>query len=103
MFVSAQSAPTVVHEMTMRHLRNLKAVITVTGFILYATAATAHDVWLTLAGDAGGRRVVINYGHPDDRPPPFADKVVDLDELLFRRRFLSRALRSLFHAVSANV
>lgn len=41
-------------------------------------AASAHDVWLTIAGDAAHRRAIINYGHPDDRPPAFADKVVDL-------------------------
>jgi len=40
--------------------------------------ASAHDVWLTLSGDAAGRRVIINYGHPDDRPPAFADKVIDI-------------------------
>ncbi|MET4481196.1 DUF4198 domain-containing protein [Bradyrhizobium sp. F1.13.3] len=38
----------------------------------------AHDVWLTLSGPASARRVVVNYGHPDDRPPAFADKVVDI-------------------------
>jgi uncharacterized GH25 family protein len=38
----------------------------------------AHDVWLTLSGPAAERRVIINYGHPDDRPPAFADKVVDI-------------------------
>jgi uncharacterized GH25 family protein len=40
--------------------------------------ASAHDVWLTVAGDVGRRRAIVNYGHPDDRPPAFADKVVDL-------------------------
>lgn len=40
--------------------------------------ASAHDVWLTLSGSANARRAVVNYGHPDDRPPAFADKVVDL-------------------------
>jgi uncharacterized GH25 family protein len=40
--------------------------------------SSAHDVWLTTTGDANARRVVINYGHPGDRPPAFADKVVDL-------------------------
>jgi nickel transport protein len=43
-----------------------------------AGPALAHDVWLTLAGDAAHRRALVNYGHPDDRPPAFADKVVDL-------------------------
>ncbi|HXH47286.1 MAG TPA: DUF4198 domain-containing protein [Bradyrhizobium sp.] len=38
----------------------------------------AHDMWLSLSGPARARRVIVNYGHPDDRPPAFADKVVDL-------------------------
>jgi nickel transport protein len=48
--------------------------------IVVATAGTAwaHDVWLTLAGDAGSRRVVVNYGHPGDRPPTMPDKVLEL-------------------------
>jgi uncharacterized GH25 family protein len=33
---------------------------------------------LTLTGDAANRRVVVNYGHPDDRPPPLADKILSL-------------------------
>jgi uncharacterized GH25 family protein len=41
-------------------------------------SASAHDVWLSLSGEAGSRRAIVNYGHPDDRPPAFADKVVDL-------------------------
>jgi uncharacterized GH25 family protein len=40
--------------------------------------ASAHDVWLTTTGPAAMRRVVVNYGHPGDRPPPAADKVLDL-------------------------
>lgn len=40
--------------------------------------ASAHDVWLTIAGEAASRRAIVNYGHPDDRPPAFADKVVDI-------------------------
>lgn len=50
-----------------------------TGLILASIgSASAHDVWLTLSGPATARRVIVNYGHPDDRPPAFADKVVDL-------------------------
>lgn len=41
-------------------------------------AASAHDVWLTFAGDAAFRRVIVNYGHPGDRPPSVADKILDL-------------------------
>ena len=40
--------------------------------------ASAHDVWLTLSGEAASRRVVVNYGHPDDRPPTMPDKILDL-------------------------
>jgi uncharacterized GH25 family protein len=40
--------------------------------------AQAHDVWLTLAGAPGAARVLVHYGHPDDRPPALADKVLDL-------------------------
>jgi uncharacterized GH25 family protein len=40
--------------------------------------ASAHDVWLTIAGEPAARRAIVNYGHPDDRPPALADKVVDL-------------------------
>src|SRR6185436_2655889 len=29
--------------------------------------SSAHDVWLTLSGPSAERRVIINYGHPDDR------------------------------------
>ena len=42
------------------------------------SAASAHDVWLSFTGEAASRRAIVNYGHPDDRPPAFADKVVDL-------------------------
>lgn len=41
-------------------------------------SASAHDVWITIAGKPASRRAIINYGHPGDRPPAFADKVVDL-------------------------
>lgn len=41
--------------------------------------AFAHDVWLTATGDAGARRVLVNYGHPNDRPPAFAEKIVEID------------------------
>jgi nickel transport protein len=43
-----------------------------------ADVASAHDVWLTTAGPAVARRVIVNYGHPNDRPPAVADKVLDL-------------------------
>lgn len=55
-----------------------KAVLVIAMTSAMTGMASAHDVWLTVAGDAAHRRVVVNYGHPDDRPPAFADKVVDL-------------------------
>jgi len=63
------------HRFSLRRLAWATAVI---GATLSPNAASAHDLWLTLSGDAAQRRVVINYGHPDDRPPPVADKVIDL-------------------------
>lgn len=59
-------------------IRGNLAALLVAGSTLCANAALAHDVWMTLAGDARNRRVVVNYGHPDDRPPPLADKVLEL-------------------------
>jgi uncharacterized GH25 family protein len=38
----------------------------------------AHDLWLTPEGGSNARRVVVNYGHPRDRPPTAADKILDL-------------------------
>jgi uncharacterized GH25 family protein len=43
-----------------------------------AGSAHAHDLWLTAEGSASSRRVVVNYGHPRDRPPTAADKLLDL-------------------------
>jgi nickel transport protein len=40
--------------------------------------ASAHDIWITLAGPADARRAIINYGHPYDRPPTVADKIIDI-------------------------
>lgn len=42
-----------------------------------ATAAQAHDVWITIDKAGGECRGVVNYGHPQDRPPALADKIVD--------------------------
>lgn len=44
-------------------------------------AAKAHDLWLSRAGEGAGARVVVNYGHPGDRPPPLADKVLDIEAI----------------------
>lgn len=58
-----------------------------TGLALASGAsASAHDVWLTLSGPASARRAIVNYGHPDDRPPAFADKVVDLSAITAKGR-----------------
>lgn len=46
--------------------------------MLSSDRAMAHDLWLSFAGDPGQRRVVVNYGHPDDRPPTMPDKILDL-------------------------
>jgi nickel transport protein len=43
-----------------------------------ADGARAHDLWLTTEGGAAARRVIVNYGHPRDRPPTVADKILDL-------------------------
>ncbi|MBI3516888.1 MAG: DUF4198 domain-containing protein [Proteobacteria bacterium] len=37
--------------------------------------ARAHDLWLTVAGDG---RIVVNYGHPDDRLPPDPARLLEL-------------------------
>ena len=67
--------------MTHDNLRKMIFAVAAIGFAFNAHEASAHDIWLTLDGAAGSRRAVINYGHPDDRPPAFADKVVDLFEI----------------------
>jgi nickel transport protein len=64
--------------MTTRYVQSLRFAAAVSGLLFTANAAIAHDVWLTLTGEAPNRRVVINYGHPGDRPPPLADKILDL-------------------------
>jgi nickel transport protein len=43
-----------------------------------ASVSAAHDIWITTAGPAGARRAVVNYGHPHDRPPTVADKIIDI-------------------------
>ena len=75
------SGPRVVHQMKSRAIRIVLRALVVTAATFSFEAASAHDVWLTLAGDAAARRAIINYGHPDDRPPAIADKVLDLFEI----------------------
>jgi len=64
--------------MTPRLLYIRNAIAAIALLPIMTGAAFAHDVWLTITGDAAHRRAIVNYGHPDDRPPAFADKVVDL-------------------------
>jgi nickel transport protein len=40
--------------------------------------AACHDIWVTVTGPASARRAVVNYGHPHDRPPTVADKIIDV-------------------------
>jgi nickel transport protein len=56
--------------------------------LLFGSAGplSAHDAWITLSGPAEARRAVVNYGHPDDRPAAFADKVVDLVAITAKAR-----------------
>jgi nickel transport protein len=61
--------------------RYLCGTIAVCVMLALAVPAQAHDVWLTFTGDAAQHRIVLNYGHPDDRPPAFSDKLLDLDTI----------------------
>jgi uncharacterized GH25 family protein len=54
--------------------------LTVSQFVLIAPAC-AHDVWISFAGEPSARVAIVNYGHPNDRPPSFADKIVDADAI----------------------
>jgi uncharacterized GH25 family protein len=54
------------------------SLLVLVAFAASAAPSRAHDVWLTTAGGANARRVVVNYGHPHDRTPALADKVLDL-------------------------
>lgn len=56
----------------------MKWLVLAMALLIAPQVVFAHDVWLTLDGDAANRRVIVNYGHPDDRPPAFVDKVLDL-------------------------
>ena len=49
-----------------------------TGALVSAvTSAQAHDIWITIDKAGGECRAIVNYGHPEDRPPALADKIVD--------------------------
>ena len=45
-----------------------------------------HDVWLTIGQAEDGCRAIVNYGHPNDRPPALADKIVDFAALTGKER-----------------
>jgi nickel transport protein len=53
-------------------------LLTIFAVMASAGMSSAHDLWLTFTGNASARQVVLNYGHPGDRPPALADKVLDL-------------------------
>ena len=48
--------------------------------------AAAHDVWLTIGRAEDGCHAIVNYGHPNDRPPALADKIVDFAALTGKER-----------------
>ena len=54
------------------------AVVAIICLVTGAGGARAHDLWLTTEGREAARRVIVNYGHPRDRPPTAADKILDL-------------------------
>lgn len=59
----------------------MKSVRWIAAFLVCVSAgpAFAHDVWLTFTGHGAARRILVNYGHPNDRPPAFAEKIVEID------------------------
>ena len=59
-------------------LRFLVPVVAIVSAMTVTGSGHAHDLWLTAEGGAKARRVVVNYGHPRDRPPTAADKILDL-------------------------
>lgn len=64
--------------MSLKRFELHGVVLAIAAMLATASIASAHDVWLTLSGDAAGRRVIVNYGHPGDRPPAMPDKILDL-------------------------
>jgi nickel transport protein len=64
--------------MRMVALRFLALVVVAMSAMAVSGSVHAHDLWLTTEGGANARRVVVNYGHPRDRPPTAADKILDL-------------------------
>jgi nickel transport protein len=62
----------------MTRFRTTACLLAVIAFPMWLGAASAHDIWITLNGPPDGRRAIINYGHPHDRPPTVADKIIDI-------------------------
>ncbi len=48
--------------------------------------AAAHDIWLTIFRGEDGCHAIVNYGHPHDRPPALADKIVGFEALTGEER-----------------
>ncbi len=48
--------------------------------------AAAHDIWITIGRAEGGCHAIVNYGHPHDRPPALADKIVEFAALTGEER-----------------
>jgi nickel transport protein len=66
-------------------------------------AAQAHDVWITIDGPSGERRAIVNYGHPQDRPPALADKIVGFTAFTGKERLSLAEGLAHTHAGSAIV
>jgi nickel transport protein len=64
--------------MNLNPIRMCSALLLAVVALAPTSFASAHDVWLTFSGEAATRRIVVNYGHPDDRPPTMPDKILDL-------------------------
>jgi nickel transport protein len=62
----------------VKYLRVITCLLAAIASVILLSDASAHDIWITTAGPADARRAVINYGHPYDRPPTVADKIIDI-------------------------
>ena len=62
----------------MKSLRVITCLLAAIAYLAWVGVASAHDIWITLAGPSNARRAVINYGHPYDRVPTVADKIIDI-------------------------
>ncbi len=55
-------------------------------FLASPQIAAAHDAWITFGRVEDGCHAIVNYGHPHDRPPALADKIVDFAALTGEER-----------------